>query len=238
MMADTENKAATPESEQENPLAAEVARLKQENVEFKAIANQSLSEAAGARAQVQVILDQIQRAANAGEIPQREAQKAVHSLREQFDTDPVKAMNDLVTMRVGPIVQEYFGRSAETERVAAMQQEPEMMKKYGPEVDEFMKDMPLDVKAKSGSYLAALKYVRSQHHDEELEEARKAEREKLSRPEGASHAEPDKDRKKALTREQKEVMKLGFKDMDDDDWDKWNTPAGDRPAKPRKGKAA
>jgi hypothetical protein len=222
---------------QDEDVAAKIARLERENQEFKSVAQQSLQEAAGARAQVQVILDQIQRAAAQGEIPKADAQKAVNSLREQFDMDPVKAMNDLVTMRVGPIVQEYFGRSAETERVAAYSAEPDLMKKYGPEVDEFMKDMPLDVKAKSGSYLAALKYVRSQHLEEEVEEARKAERERASRPEGASHAEPDKERAKVLSREEREVMKLGFKDMSESEWSKWNTPAGERPVK-QKGKAA
>jgi len=237
-MADLENKAATPEAEEENPLAVEIARLKAENQEFKGVAQRSLEEAGAARGQVQLILDQIQRAAASGEITQKDAAKAVSNLREQFDADPVKAMNDLVTMRVGPIVQEYFGRTAETERVAAHQQEPTLFKKYGPEVDEFMKDMPLDVKAKPGSYLAALKYVRSQHLEEEVEEARKAERERASQPEGASSAEPDRERKKALTREQREVMKLGFKDMDDSEWDKWNTAAGDRPPRAKKGRAA
>jgi hypothetical protein len=233
-MADQDQQDTTEDKED---VAAKIARLERENQEFKGVAQQSLQEAAGARAQVQVILDQIQRAAAQGEIPKADAQKAVNSLREQFDMDPVKAMNDLVTMRVGPIVQEYFGRSAETERVAAYSSEPDLMKKYGPEVDEFMKDMPLDVKAKSGSYLAALKYVRSQHLEEEVEDARKAERERASRPEGASHAEPDRERSKVLSREEREVMKLGFKDMSESDWSKWNTPAGERPVK-QKGKAA
>jgi hypothetical protein len=237
-MPDLGAKVATTEAEEENPLAAEIAALKAENAEFKNVAQRSLEEAAGARGQVQLILDQIQRAAASGEITQKDATQAVASLREQFDTDPVKAMNDLVTMRVGPIVQEYFGRSAETERADAHRAEPALFKKYGNEVDEFMKDMPLDVKAKSGSYLAALKYVRSQHLEEEVEDARKAERERASQPEGASSAEPDKERKKALSREEREVMKLGFKDMSEDDWGKWNTPAGDRPPRAKKGRAA
>jgi len=236
-MPDTEDKAATQAEEKD--LQAEIERLNKENQEFKAVAQRSLEEASGARAQVQVILDQIQRAAAQGEIPQKEAENAVKSLRQSFDEDPVKAMNDLVTMRVGPIVQEYFGRTADTERASAYQVEPELFKKYGPEVDEFMKDMPLDVKAKPGSYLAALKYVRSQHFDDEMEDARKAERERISQPEGASRAEPDRDRKQVLSREEKEVMKLGFKDMDEDDWHKWGTKAGERPPKPpKRGKAA
>lgn len=237
-MGDLGAKVDTPAAEEENPLTVEIEKLKAENAEFKGVAQRSLEEAAGARGQVQLILDQIQRAAQTGEISQQDAAKAVTSLREQFDTDPVKAMNDLVTMRVGPIVQEYFGRSAETERTDAHRAEPALFKKYGSEVDEFMKDMPLDVKAKSGSYLAALKYVRSQHLEEEVEEARKAERERASQPEGASSAEPDKERKKALSREEREVMKLGFKDMSEDDWGKWNTAAGDRPPRAKKGRAA
>jgi len=232
-MPDTENKAAT--TEEKPDYDAEIARLKKENEEFKGVAQRSLEEAAGARAQVQVILDQIQRAAAQGEIPKQDAKKAVDSLREQFDMDPVKAMNDLVTMRVGPIVQEYFGRSADTERQAAYAAEPDLFKKYGSEVEEFMRDMPLDVKAKNGSYLAALKYVRSQHLEEEVEEARKAERERASQPEGASRAEPDKDRRKVLSREEREVMKIGFKDMSEEEWDKWNTPGGLRPPRAKKG---
>jgi hypothetical protein len=221
------------EGKEDETLAQQVERLKQENSEFRAVANRSLEEAAGARGQVQLILDQIQRAASTGD---QTAQRAVKTLRDRFDDDPVAAMNELVTMRVGPIVQEYFGRTADTEREAARQKHGKQFEKYEGEIDEFMKDMPLDVKAKPGSYTAALKYVRSQHLEEEVEEARKQERERISRPEGASPAESEKERKKAISRDEREVMK--HFDMDEDDWAKWGTVSGERPAKTKKGKAA
>jgi hypothetical protein len=221
--------------DKENDLSEKFSRLERENQELKATTQRSLEEAAGARAQVSVILEQIQRAAAAGDQQAQAAQRQVKTLRDKFDDDPVAAMNELVTMRVGPIVQEYFGRSADNERDAARQKHGKQFDKYADEVDEFMRDMPLDVKAKPGSYTAALKYVRSQHLDEEVEEARKAERERASAPEGASPAESEKDRKKALTRDEREIMKAF--DMDEDDWDRWSTPGGTRPSK-KKSRAA
>jgi predicted NAD-dependent protein-ADP-ribosyltransferase YbiA (DUF1768 family) len=220
--------AKPDKAEAEHDLRAQFEQLQRENVELRGTTQRALEEGATARGQVSLILDQIQRAASQGDIS---AQKAVKTLRDRFDEDPVSAMNDLVTMRVGPIVQEYFGRTADTEREAARQKHGTQFEKYADEVDEFMKDMPLDVKAKAGSYTAALKYVRSQHLEEEIEEARKEERERASRPEGASAAEP-RERKTPISREERDVMKAF--DMSEDDWHKWGTPAGDRPRKAKK----
>lgn len=210
-------------------LADRFARLEAENRDLRGTTQRALEEGAAARGQVQLILDQIQRAANAGD---QDARKAVKSLRDKFDDDPVAAMNDLVTMRVGPIVQEYFGRTADTEREAARLKHGKQFDKYEGEIDEFMKDMPLDVKAKPGSYTAALKYVRSQHLDEEIEEAKKAERERASQPEGASPAESEKEHRKPMTRDEREVMKAF--DMSEDDWNRYNTVGGVRPSKEKK----
>lgn len=216
----------TEKGEKDVDLSDKIARLEAENQEMKAVTGRSLEEAAAARGQVSVILEQIQRAAAAGNV---DAQRQVKTLRDRFDEDPVAAMNDLVTMRVGPIVQEYFGRSADTEREAARIKHGATFDKYADEIDEFMRDMPLDVKAKAGSYTAALKYVRSQHLEEEVEEARKQERERASQPEGASSAEVDKARAKPVTREEREIMKAF--DMSEDEWSKWGTPDGTRPRK-------
>jgi hypothetical protein len=223
--ADTQDES-TEKDESKVDLSEKLSRLEQENQEMRGVTQRSLEEAAAARGQVSVILEQIQRAAAAGD---RGAQQQVKTLRDRFDEDPVAAMNDLVTMRVGPIVQEYFGRSADNERDIARQKHGKQFDKYADEVDEFMKDMPLDVKAKPGSYSAALKYVRSQHLEEEVEEARKQERERASQPEGASPAEAKESRNRPVSREEREIMKAF--DMDEDDWNKWGTPTGDRPAK-------
>jgi len=215
---------AKPEkAEGSDDLRGRFEQLQAENQELRGTTQRALEEGAAARAQVSLILDQIQRAASQGD---QTAQRAAKTLRDRFDEDPVSAMNDLVTMRVGPIVQEYFGRTADNERDVARSKHGKQFDKYEAEIDEFMKDMPLDVKAKPGSYTAALKYVRSQHLEEELEEARKEERERASRPEGASAAEP-RQRKEPLSREEREIMKAFS--MDEDDWQKWGTPAGDRP---------
>jgi len=216
----------TEKPEKTDDISEKLSRLEAENQEMRGVTQRSLEEAAAARGQVSVILEQIQRAANAGNV---DAQKQVKTLRDRFDEDPVAAMNDLVTMRVGPIVQEYFGRSADTEREAARQKHGKVFEKYADEIDDFMKDMPLDVKAKAGSYTAALKYVRSQHMEEEIEEAKKQERERASQPEGASLAETEKARAKPVTREEREIMKAF--DMSEDDWSKWGTADGTRPRK-------
>src|SRR5215471_5618686 len=107
-MADLgQEKPVTPEAEEEKPkgedLADRFARLEKENQELKAQGQRNLEEVALARGQVQVILDQIQRAAASGDPGAKRAEK---SLRDRFDEDPVSAMNDLVTMRVGQVVQE------------------------------------------------------------------------------------------------------------------------------------
>jgi hypothetical protein len=133
---------------------------------------------------------------------------------------------------MGPVIQEYFGRQAETNREVAIQRQPKLFEKYEREVDEFMKDMPLDVKAKPGSYEAALKYVRSQHLEEEVEEARKQEREKAAQPEGASAAESKTKEKRAVGKDEREIMKAF--DMSEDEWDRFATPGGVRPAKAKK----
>jgi len=230
---DEVEKADTQDEEKADPRFD---RLEKENAELKATTQRSLEEAATARGQVQVILDQIQRAAAAGAIPDAaRVEKEAKTFRDRFDDDPVAAMNDLVTMRVGPIVQEYFGRTADTEREAAKVKHGKTFDKYEKEIDEFMKDMPLDVKAKPGSYTQALKYVRSLHLDDEIEDVRKQERERASQPEGASLAEPKEERKKALSRDEREIMKAF--NMDEDDWERYSTPGGVRPAK-RKSKAA
>lgn len=223
--ADTQDESTEKDSGQEE-LAEKVAKLEARNQEMASVTQRSLEEAAAARGQVSVILEQIQRAAAAGD---KSAQQQVKTLRDRFDEDPVAAMNDLVTMRVGPIVQEYFGRSADNEREAARLKHGKQFEKYSDEVDDFMKDMPLDVKAKPGSYTAALKYVRSQHLEEEVEEARKQERERASQPEGASPAEVDGRKSRPVSREEREIMKAF--DMDEDDWSKWGSPTGERPAK-------
>jgi predicted NAD-dependent protein-ADP-ribosyltransferase YbiA (DUF1768 family) len=222
---DTQDES-TEKDEGRDEVKEKLSRLEAENQEMRGVTQRSLEEAAAARGQVSVILEQIQRAAAAGD---KGAQQQVKTLRDRFDEDPVAAMNELVTLRVGPIVQEYFGRSADSEREAARQKHGKQFDKYADEVDEFMKDMPLDVKAKPGSYTAALKYVRSQHLEEEVEEARKQERERASQPEGASPAEVEGRKNRPISREEREVMKAF--EMDEDDWAKWGTPTGDRPAK-------
>lgn len=230
-MAD-ENEVEKPDTQDDDAqvaLAEKVAQLERHGEELRSVTQRSLEEAAQARGQVSTILDQIQRAAaNAND---RGAQQQVKTLRDKFDEDPVAAMNELVTMRVGPIVQEYFGRTADTERDRARMQHGKTFDKYADEVDEFMRDMPLDVKAKPGSYTAALKYVRSQHLDDEIEEAKKAERERASNPEGASPAESEGRKSAPMTKDQREVMKAF--DMDEDDWQKWDTTGGHRPVKPK-----
>jgi len=231
---DTDEREDTKD-ESEDKVDPRFEKLEKENAELKATTQRSLEEAATARGQVQVILDQIQRAAAAGDPQAQSAEKQVKTLRDEFDDDPVAAMNKLVTMRVGPIVQEYFGRTADTEREAAKVKHGKTFDRYEKEIDDFMKDMPLDVKAKPGSYTQALKYVRSLHLDDEIEEARKAERERAAQPEGASLSEPDKEKKRALSRDEREVMK-NF-NMDEDEWERYSTVGGVRPAK-RKGKAA
>jgi len=228
-MAEDEKADTTDETQekQDDPgLLEKLSRLEAQNLEMRAVTQRSLEEAASARGQVSVILEQIQRAAAAGD---KGAQQQVKTLRDKFDEDPVAAMNELVTLRVGPIVQEYFGRSADTEREAARLKHGKMFEKYADEVDDFMKDMPLDVKAKAGSYTAALKYVRSQHLEEEVEEARKQERERAAQPEGASPAEAESKKARPMSREEREIMKAF--EMDEDDWSKWGTADGTKPKK-------
>ena len=235
---DTTAEETSEEEEGKQPGSekSRLEKLERENAELRTTSQRSLEEASAARGQVQLILDQIQRAAAQGNPEAREAQGRVQSMRDKFDEDPVGAMNELVTMRIGPVLQEYFGRSAETEREAAKVKHGKLFDKYEKEIDEFMKDMPLDVKAKPGSYTAALKYVRSQHLEEEIEEGKKEERERASRPEGASAAEPDRARERPLSREEREIMREF--DMGEDDWAKWSTPGGVRPKAQRKTKAA
>jgi hypothetical protein len=230
-MADSEEVKEEAKEEGESS-ADKIARLERSNEEMRQGMQASLREASEARGQVQVILDQIQRAAASGEVSPERAAQATRTLKEKFDDDPMGAVNELFTMRMGPVIQEYFGREADNNRDLAHARNPDLFKKYGREVEEFMRDMPMDVKAKPGSYEAALKYVRSQHLEEEVEEARKQEREKAAQPEGASAAESKPKERRVMAKEEREIMKAF--DMSEDDWDRYSTPGGIRPEKAKK----
>src|SRR5215468_4840184 len=83
------------EKKDEGPgLAERFAKLEQDHNLLIQQSQRDRVELANAKGQVQVILDQIQRAAAAGD---QSAQKAEKTLKDQFDEDPVRAMNDLVT---------------------------------------------------------------------------------------------------------------------------------------------
>ena len=123
-------------------------------------------------------------------------------LRELLDTDPEKALDAVLEERTRPIREEQQQlqvqqldaiatlqhRLAEERVLAKGGHEAREWAKYKAEVDQFMRDVPVDVRAKDGAWERAFNLVRMDHLDEIMAERSSAavETEKRSRLEGAS----------------------------------------------------
>lgn len=134
--------------------------------------------------------------------------------REKFNENPEATLNEYFAKRVGPVYEEFLNTSAVSGREIARSKEiakgpEESWTKYEKEVDEFMGRMPADIRARPDSWENALKYVRSQHLDDEVKDrvSKRIEAEKRAAVEVAGPPAPARVARKTLSDEEKRIAR-------------------------------
>ena len=182
-------------------VAARLAALEAENRTLQDVAKGATKEAEGAKAYVASLMSTLQAAAERGNGPLAEGQEQPdpENMKEQFDRDPLTFMDKHFQARTAPLVSQSLEISAKQNREIARlnlsQQKlwddpdaPTVWGRYGEKIDEFMSKFGPDVRSQADAYDAAVRWVRSQHIDEELKEriAKEKERANVTFAEGAS----------------------------------------------------
>jgi len=204
-MADDNQQEESSNTEQvsKEPTIAELrAQFEQEKAALEAVAKGATKEAEGAKAYVSSLMSTLQAAAEKGNGPLangNEEQVDPENVREQFDKDPLNFMDRHFQARTAPLVQQSLELTAQQNREIARlnlsnqklwddPDAPTVWSKYGTEIDEFMNKFPPDVRSKADAYEAAVRWVRSNHVDDEIKErmAKQKERENVTFAEGAS----------------------------------------------------
>ena len=203
----------------------EVAALRAERDKYR-------KDAEGAAAYLQQMLGTLQSAA-----AQRDSAAAKPAddrpLAERIAEDPEGVLDEHFRSRMGPLYNAYLqnqdglNRQLDFERIAREPADAEMLTKYEKEVDDFMRDMPLEVRARPGSYARAFKFVLANHLDEvaDMRADRKAKereaRERGAFVEGPSGAVPRTRQPEGLSDLEKQVAKgLG---IPEDEYRTWKT---------------
>lgn len=206
---------------------AQLAKLSEENVELRKIAQGAARESEASKAYVSQLTATLQEAAvRAGNRPPADGGPPQMDIRERMAEDPVAVLDEHFRARTAPLVSAVSENHARLNRELFLTRTAQnkdsitgktLWDKYGNEVDKFMGDFPAETRAQAGSYDAALRWVRAQHLDEELveREAARKESEKRSFVEGATAAAGGKKEKPALSDLQKTIAKgLGISDDD------------------------
>lgn len=216
---DSTNSGTTTQQATNEPSAAELAaQLAQARQEAAA----AQREKEGTQAYLQNLLNTLNvAAASRGNT---EGAEQARSLAEKLAENPELALDEHFRSRMGPIYNTYLQNAEMTNRELARERlsRDENLKdadgksfwdKYEKEVDDFMKSMPPEVKARPGAYERALKFVMADHLDE-VTEARAARiskqreaRERGAFVEGPGGAAPKSRSPEGLTQLEKEVAK-------------------------------
>ena len=211
----------TPDKKNDDGLKMEIDKLKAENAQLAKDAKAASEKADRAAGLMQRMLGQLETLAQRGNThvePDRNASDSdpLERLKELHNEDPIAAVNELFNMRMGPLMAQQNQNMAIPNRDGARERaKAEGLDKFNDEVDEFMKAMPEDVKAKPGSWDAAYRYVAMQHINEIVDDKVKVIQEKASRPEGASGGQAPRADKGVIDPMEREVMKaLGVEEKD------------------------
>ena len=224
-------------------LLKQIEDLKNENKSLAATAKTAADKADRASNVLQRMLAQLEQTAQQrgnGRGDEREDRgNDAERFKEMFDENPAAALDAYFNTRMGSVLQQQNENMAAPNRDGARERAKAMgWSKYDEEVDKFMENMPADVKAKPGSWDAAYRYVVSGHITEVVDETLKLEREKASRPEGASGGSDTRPKAPTMDAMEKDIMKaMG---VEESDWMKYRDTQFDVPKeKPNtEGKAA
>jgi hypothetical protein len=199
-------------------VAAEFAKLAEENKELRRLAQGAVKESEASKAYVAQLTATLQGAAErVANRPDPNAPPAP-SLQERLSEDPLSVLDEHFRARTAPLVGAAMENNARLNReLFITRSDKTLWNKYGDEVDKFMGDFPSETRAQAGSYDAALRWVRAQHLDEEIaeREAARKESEKRSFVEAATAAAGGRKEKPTLTELQKTIAKgLGISEED------------------------
>lgn len=220
------SKIEAPPSAPPAASSAEIEELKQRYDALEKVTKGAVQRADNAEAYVSQLTASLQDAAARATMGGGGTPPTQEDIRERFANDPVSVLDEHYRARTAPIVGAVTENLAKQNRDMAFmkfQQEKipgtdkSLVEVYGKEVDEFMRNMPPDTRANPGTYDAAMKWVRSQHVDEEVEMRHQArvEAEKRAFVEGPASGSPGKPGKPSLTEIEREVAKgLGLTEED------------------------
>ena len=205
MADETEKGEAAPEGPTVESLKAELDSAKAEHAkQMDAISR----ERDTAKQYAQTVMGQVKQM-----LESRGNETESVDFREKFNQDPEATLNEYFAKRVGPVYEEFLNTSAVSGRELARSKEiakpDESWTKYEKEVDEFMGRMPADIRARPDSWDNALKYVRSQHLDDEVKErvSKRIEAEKKAAVEVAGPPAPARVARKSLSDEEKRIAR-------------------------------
>lgn len=205
-----------------------IAALENENQQVTTVAKGAAKEAENAKAYVASLMSTLQNAAENGNGPLADGGEGdAESIHEKFSRDPLSFMDQHYQARTAPLVAQNQEQVADQNReifILRSSQEklweggPTVWGKYGEEIDKFMGKFPANVRAGKDAYAAAVRWVRSQHLDDEVKERLAAIRDAEKRPflEGASAGGGGGKKVNAtLSDREKEIArKLGVKEED------------------------
>jgi len=162
-----------------------------------------------ARQYVSALLQQAQSDSAAGR-----TSEAV-DFKEQFDTDPEKAVGDLFQARIGPIYNDYLNSQAITARELAREKlsrraEGDRWSDYEKEIEQEMSGLSSEAKARPDVYERVFDLVRSRHVDDIINR-RIEERTSAEKQAQTERASPPKGRTveaKTLSPDEKRIAEL------------------------------
>lgn len=233
----TENKEELPSSKieqvsekpNEEAPKVDIAKLAAEHEELKSRYNalENVSKGAIQRAErADATLAQMTESLRTAASRVSERSEPAPDIRDQLAEDPVGVLDRHYAARTGPIVesvQENLARmNRETARIRWANEkipgtDKSVLDVYGEKVDEFLGNLPSASKANSDAYDAALKWVRGENFEGEMQMRLAAikEQEQRAFAEGPSSAATGAPVKKTLTDVERTIAKgLGVSDED------------------------
>lgn len=203
----------TPEEKPAEAKPAASAELDQLRADLKAQKDEMVqvrAESERVKTYFGAMVNKIQEVAAKGKPASKE------ELRERLSEDPEAVLDEMFQARVQPLLHENYKNLDATSRELTKQKLGTTWTKYEKEVDDFMVNMPVDVRARPDAWESALAYVRSRHIDEEVEERVKNKADKSKNMEGASPSASTKAAHKGLSAEEKTIAR-GL-EISDADW--------------------
>ena len=111
-----------------------------------------------------------------------EAERA-QAIKDRLEEDPQSVLDEHFNERMTPLLEQQLRNTASSnrqlakERLSGIKDAEGVSKwdKYEKEVDEFMKPLSLETQAQPGAWENAFQFIRSQHLDDEIQDALKAQ---------------------------------------------------------------